>query len=243
MIRTIYMIILIYFALGGVGFYFINRKKDAATARKSYIKYLVYFAIINILFFSITIQPFIFHFLTIVIILAGFIELSNLFVKSNSQHLSFFIFSIIFFSFFSFHFFYYGMLRKELSLLTFLIISIFDSFSQVSGQLFGHRKILPSISPNKTWEGLAGGAIIAIISAFLLEGLYVEGTIPEHLILTIGTIVFAFAGDILASLFKRKYQQKDFNNLILGHGGFLDRFDSLIAGGAWAAIYFQFIAT
>ena len=61
-------------------------------------------------------------------------------------------------------------------------------------------------------------------------------------IFTFGTLLFAFAGDTLSSLFKRKYKVKDFNNIIPGHGGFLDRFDSLIAGGAWAALYFQFIA-
>ena len=55
--------------------------------------------------------------------------------------------------------------------------------------------------------------------------------------MALGVIFFAFAGDILASLYKRKFDTKDFNKIIPGHGGFLDRFDSLIAGGAWAAFY------
>ena len=55
--QLIYKIILIYFVLGGIGFYLINRKKDRDVARKSYTKFGVYFIIINILFFSITIQP------------------------------------------------------------------------------------------------------------------------------------------------------------------------------------------
>jgi phosphatidate cytidylyltransferase len=228
--------------LGGIGFYLINRNKAPEVARKSYKKFGVYFIIINVIFFSITIQPLIFSVLTFVIMWVGFIELSNLFVKSNFKHLPFFVSSIIVFGVFSFCFLFFGMLRKELTLLTFLLLSIFDSFSQISGQLIGRTKLLPQVSPGKTWEGFAGGTFVAIISAFLLKGLYEEGSTPELFIFTIGIVFFAFAGDMLSSLFKRKYNVKDFNNIIPGHGGFLDRFDSLISGGAWAALYFQFIA-
>lgn len=243
MIRTIYVIILIYFLLGGIGFYLINRKKAPEVAKKSYTKFGVYFIIINIIFFSITIQPLIFSVLTFIIMWVGFIELSNLFFKSNFNHFLFFIFSIIVFGIFSFCFLFFGMLRKELTLYTFLILSIFDSFSQITGQLFGRKKILPDISPNKTLGGLVGGLLITIISGLLLKGLYMEGSISELFIFTLGTVLFAFVGDILSSVFKRKYKVKDYSNWIPGHGGFLDRFDSLIAGGAWAALYFQFIAT
>lgn len=243
MIWNIYLIILIYFVMGGLGFYLINRNKTPEVARKSYTKFGVYFIIISVIYFSIIIQPLIFSGLTFIIMWVGFIELSNLFVKSNFKHFLFFISSIIAFGVFSFCFLFFGMLRKELTLLTFLILSIFDSFSQILGQLAGRTKLLSRISPNKTWEGLIGGAFVAIISAFLLKGLYEEGSTCELFIFTLGIVFFAFTGDILASLFKRKYQHKDFNNLIPGHGGFLDRFDSLIAGGAWAALYFQYIAT
>jgi len=62
-------------------------------------------------------------------------------------------------------------------------------------------------------------------------------TMPEMIVFTIGIPAFAFFGDLLSSVYKRKYKVKDFNRLIPGHGGFLDRFDSLIAGGAWVALY------
>lgn len=239
--RLIYIIILLYFILGAIGFYFINRKKEPAVAKKSYIKLVTYFLIINILFFSITIQPFVFHLLAILIILVGCFELNLLFIKSNGEHISFFIFSIAVFVVFSICFLFFSFLKKELTLFTFLILSIFDSFSQITGQLWGRTKILPRISPGKTLGGLVGGTIISIISAFLLKDLFV-GSTGRLFIFTFGTLVFAFVGDMLSSLFKRKYKVKDFNNIIPGHGGFLDRFDSLIAGGAWAALFFQFIA-
>jgi phosphatidate cytidylyltransferase len=88
--------------------------------------------------------------------------------------------------------------------------------------------------------GLIGGALMAIASAYLLNDLY-ETTIINTIILVGGIVLFAFWGDIAASFFKRKYQVKDYSNLIPGHGGFLDRFDSLIAGGLWVAVYFQLI--
>ena len=122
-----------------------------------------------------------------------------------------------------------------LILFSFLVLSIFDSFSQITGQLWGRTKIFPNISPNKTAGGLIGGTIIAIGSAFLLNGLYQEPPF-KIIIITIGVVIFAFTGDIAASFFKRKYKIKDYSNLIPGHGGFPDRFDSLIAGGAWVAL-------
>jgi phosphatidate cytidylyltransferase len=240
--RIIYNVILIYFILGGIGFYMINRKKTPEVARKSYTKFGVYFIIINVLFFSITIQPVTFSALTFIIVGIGFLEISDLFVKSNYKHIPFFISSVTLFAVYAFCFLYFGMLRKDLILFTFLIVSIFDSFCQIIGQLVGRIKLLSQVSPNKTLEGLAGGTLFALITAFFLKELYEGSSTFELLFLTIGTIFFGFIGDALASLYKRKYDAKDYNNLIPGHGGFIDRFDSLITAGAWAAFYFQFIA-
>jgi phosphatidate cytidylyltransferase len=233
--RLIYRIILAYFILGGIGFYLINRKKERDVARKSYTKFGVYFIIINILFFSIAIQPAVFHYLAIFIVATGSFELSRLFVKAKFQHTLFFIMSLTAYFIFSAGLIVFSLADHNLILFTFLILSIFDSFSQISGQLFGKTKIIPKVSPNKTLGGLIGGTLISLISAFLLKSLF-GGTILQLFLFTVGIVVFAFAGDVLASLYKRKYKVKDYSNLIPGHGGFLDRFDSLIAGGAWAAL-------
>lgn len=231
----IYSIILAYFVLGGIGFYLINRKKERDVARKSYTKFGVYFIIINILFFSITIQPVAFYYLAILIIAVGAFELYRLFVRSKFQHVLFFGLSLLVYFTLSAGLLVFSRKAENLILLTFLILSIFDAFSQISGQLFGKTKIMPGISPNKTLGGTVGGTIISLLSAFLLQSLF-PGTISELLVFAFGTVLFAFAGDILASCYKRKYQVKDYSNWIPGHGGFLDRFDSLIAGGAWAAL-------
>ena len=133
--------------------------------------------------------------------------------------------------------FLFSGMKKELILYVFLILSIFDSFSQISGQLWGKTKLFPKISPNKTAEGLVGGAIMAIASTFLLKTL-TGLNMPAALFLATGVVVFAFLGDAMASVYKRKYNAKDFSKLIPGHGGFLDRFDSLIAAGAWTSFSF-----
>jgi len=232
MFQIIYIIILSYFVLGGFGFYLINRKKDAKTARKSYTKFGVYFIVINILFFSITVNSNMFRYLTILIAITGLAELITLFWKDGYRNITFFGVSILIYTGLASGFFLFSGFAKELILFSFLLISIFDSFSQISGQLFGKKKILPDISPNKTFGGLVGGAVIALASAFLLKSLYPGSTIMA-LLTAAGLVVFAFTGDVLASFYKRKYKVKDYSNLIPGHGGFLDRFDSLIAGGAW----------
>ncbi|SHJ35564.1 phosphatidate cytidylyltransferase [Tangfeifania diversioriginum] len=231
MILTIYIIILSFFALGGIAFYIINQKKDKKTARASWLKFGVYFIIINVLFLCIAFAPQVFRYIVLVIILVGAGELLYLFKQSNFRNITFFGISLIIFLIFSAGFYFFSQLDYKLILFTFLILSIFDAFSQISGQLFGKNKVLPRISPGKTVEGVLGGAVIAIITSFLFHNLTGKQTL-NSLLLVIAIIFFALTGDALASLYKRKYGVKDFSQLLPGHGGFLDRFDSLIAGGA-----------
>ena len=237
LIRTIYGVILIYFFLGAVGFYSINRKKSRSRARASYIKFFVYFIIINLVYWWVVWSPGSFHLLAIMISLIGLGELGYVFIRSGTRHMTFFLVSIGVLSVLSVGFYQYSLLPYTVILYVFLVVSIFDSFSQISGQLWGKRKILPVISPNKTYGGMLGGAGIAVLSAFLLKTLHPDMT-PLVRLLFIGGLLFsAFAGDVLASYYKRKYEVKDFNQLIPGHGGFMDRFDSLIAAAAWSGFF------
>ncbi|MGC9471401.1 MAG: phosphatidate cytidylyltransferase [Bacteroidales bacterium] len=235
-ILTIYFIILSYFMLGGIGFYFINRRKEREVARNNQRKLISYFIIIHILFFSIVIYPPVFRCITALIIAAGLFELFKLYKQSSYQGTRFFLFSMILFAVLATGFYFFSGLQRNTMLFSFLTISVFDSFSQITGQLAGKKKLVPNISPNKTREGLIGGMAIAMLTAYLIKGL-VDGPLPSVLVLAAGTVLFAFIGDIFTSYYKRHYQVKDFSRLIPGHGGFLDRFDSLIAGGFWTALF------
>ncbi|MBN2861996.1 MAG: phosphatidate cytidylyltransferase, partial [Bacteroidales bacterium] len=119
----------------------------------------------------------------------------------------------------------------------FAILSIFDSFSQITGQLWGRKKLFPGISPEKTIAGLIGGMSAAMLSVLIFKNL-VSDRLMDAMIVGAGVAIFAFIGDAAGSCYKRKYNVKDFCNLIPEHGGILDRFDSLISGGAWVALYF-----
>ena len=237
MVTTIYIFILSYFVLGALGFYFINRRKEKEVARKSWTKFIAYFFIINILFFSIVVHPLAFQVLTGLIIAVGLFELFRLLKNEQYKQNGFFALSIVIYGILSFGFWKFSVMEKEIILFTFLILSIFDAFSQISGQLWGKRKIAPEISPNKTVGGTVGGAVFALLSAYFLRSL-TSGNVTESFALAVGIIVFAFVGDIAASFYKRKFGVKDYSNLIPGHGGFLDRFDSLIAGAAWVSLFF-----
>lgn len=103
-----------------------------------------------------------------------------------------------------------------------------DTMAYFSGFLFGKHKLCPSISPKKTIEGAIGGTIWSVIFC----GIFAYFFAPEYLIhlLALGFIgsIFAQFGDLTASIFKRKMGIKDYGNLIPGHGGMLDRFDSVM---------------
>lgn len=235
MIQTIYWVILGYFVLGGLGFYRINRGKPVGEARRSYTKFGVYFLIIHLLFFSMVMEPSWFSWLALFIIVGGAVELLRVFVRQGARSPRFFVLSVLLYAALSLGLWCFSRLEGGLVLFAFLVLSIFDSFSQISGQLFGKRKLAPRVSPQKTLGGLLGGTVVALLSSLWLRHLFGAG-VPLALLLSLGTVFFAFWGDLAASWFKRWYGIKDFSAVLPGHGGLLDRFDSLLAGGAFVAL-------
>ena len=109
-----------------------------------------------------------------------------------------------------------------------LTVIIFDMFSYFVGYNYGKIKILNKISPNKTLEGLVGGLVFSFIIS-LMYSAYFNLKINSYLFIFIFAIIFSsFIGDIIESFFKRLNNLKNSSELLPGHGGFFDRFDSFI---------------
>ncbi|WP_158978420.1 phosphatidate cytidylyltransferase [Cellulophaga sp. L1A9] len=109
-----------------------------------------------------------------------------------------------------------------------VITELNDVFQYFMGKLFGNHKVMPKISPNKTWEGVIGGVIITMLLSIILGYFLLPSTILIHAILGFVLGISGFFGDVFMSLLKRKTNVKDTGELLPGHGGLMDRMDSLI---------------
>ena len=112
----------------------------------------------------------------------------------------------------------------EVILYLFALTWTFDTFAYIFGVKFGKHKILPSISPKKSWEGFIGGLIFTTILAIFIFGENINKILMYSVLIPISATI----GDFIESYYKRKAMAKDSGNLIPGHGGMLDRMDSLL---------------
>jgi len=110
----------------------------------------------------------------------------------------------------------------------FFIIWIYDSMAYVTGSLWGKHKIAKAISPGKSWEGFVGGTVFAIITGILNAVMFPALTMTGWIIVSILAVISGTLGDFFESALKRGANQKDSGDLIPGHGGMLDRLDSLL---------------
>ena len=110
----------------------------------------------------------------------------------------------------------------------FVVTALNDVAQFISGTLFGRHAVAARISPNKTWQGLAGGVLASMLLSLTL-GLFLQLAVPPRL-LALGLLlsIGGFLGDLTFSAAKRVLGIKDFSGLIPGHGGILDRVDSLV---------------
>ena len=129
-----------------------------------------------------------------------------------------------------------------LPLSLFIFLWVNDTGAYCCGSLFGKHKLFARVSPGKTWEGSIGGAVFVIIAAAIIGWLVgdMEGgySIPVWIGLGLVVVVFGTLGDLVESLFKRTLGIKDSGNILPGHGGMLDRFDSSLMAIPAAVIYF-----
>ena len=126
-------------------------------------------------------------------------------------------------------------------LTVFLCVWGFDTGAFFAGHFFGRHKLAPTISPAKTWEGAAGGMVLSIAAAVLLTAWPLG--VPWYLAILLGILIgiAATLGDLAESLIKRQTHVKDSGHFIPGHGGILDRIDSLLFAVIVVFIFAQLI--
>lgn len=132
-----------------------------------------------------------------------------------------------------------------LPLSLFIFLWTNDTGAYCSGSLLGRHKLFPRISPGKSWEGSIGGAVFVMIAAAIIyflnvgqtDGLVAGMPLWQWLGLGLVVVVFGTLGDLVESLFKRTLGIKDSGNILPGHGGMLDRFDSSLMAIPAAVVY------
>jgi phosphatidate cytidylyltransferase len=145
--------------------------------------------------------------------------------------------------------FFRGQFTPVLVLSMLVFIWVNDSFAYLTGSLFGHHRMFERVSPKKSWEGFIGGNLFALVAAYLMsildqplsnllvghDGASLE--LWQWLVFAQIVVVFGTLGDLVESLLKRTLGVKDSGSAIPGHGGWLDRFDSLIFAAPVVACY------
>ncbi|MDF3028380.1 MAG: phosphatidate cytidylyltransferase [Fluviicola sp.] len=238
MLVSVYLLVIIYFVIGAAAIALINKRKKTSTEKRNrWIKYLVYLGIVNSVIVSIYFD--FFFWLALLISLVAFFELVLLLPGTGLRNriVAILSFLVLIFAFQSAAWF---LAPREI-LYVYLLVFCFDGFAQIIGQLIGKRKITPRLSPNKTWGGFIGAFLITIATSayYLLHNDSLQSTWPEAILFGAFIALLAFGGDLLASLFKRITNVKDYGNTIPQHGGILDRFDSFIVslGGFFGIVY------
>lgn len=127
-------------------------------------------------------------------------------------------------------------------LIPIILIWVNDIGAYLFGSKWGTKKLMPSISPGKSWQGTFGGGFLTWLTAFVLWRLWPDMQLPYIVILAIATPFFSLSGDLWESALKRNAGVKDSGTLLPGHGGILDRYDSLLFVLPLAALaYYIFV--
>jgi phosphatidate cytidylyltransferase len=124
----------------------------------------------------------------------------------------------------------------------FLLVWANDTGAYLTGMTLGKHKLFERISPKKTWEGFSGGFIIAIAAAWFLSGWLGVVSRVEWIVIAVIVSVVGTYGDLVESMLKRSTGVKDSGNILPGHGGFLDRFDSTIIAFPVVYLFFSLFA-
>lgn len=134
-----------------------------------------------------------------------------------------------------------GKWIPEIIFFPFLLIWFNDTFAYLFGSQLGKHKFFPRISPKKSWEGAIGGGLTTIAAGFVLAP-YIDGLdIVDTTVISCIVVVFGILGDLIESMFKRCIEIKDSGHIMPGHGGVLDRLDSIIFAIPAIFVYMKFV--
>tara|TARA_B110000037_G_scaffold161066_1_gene181931 strand:- start:2084 stop:2767 length:684 start_codon:yes stop_codon:yes gene_type:complete len=186
----------------------------------------VFFIVPFILFILNGSYLFIFYFLLILSILIE--EFNSVATNKISLKLRFLLILILIFSVLHFIFLRISNDNSIVQYILYIIISIwiFDSFSLIGGKLIGGKKLIPIVSPNKTYSGLLIGYLSLLLFSVITVYVFSVNELLIFCSILIGAV--SFLGDAGESYLKRYLNIKDFSNLLPGHGGLLDRMDAFI---------------
>lgn len=127
--------------------------------------------------------------------------------------------------------------HAQIPLSVFLLLWSNDSGAYLCGKLTGRHPLFERISPKKTWEGSVGGAMVCLLMGYLISRHIPLLTTADWVMLTFIIIISGTYGDLIKSLLKRSLNVKDSGTILPGHGGMLDRFDSLLGSAPFILIY------
>ena len=122
----------------------------------------------------------------------------------------------------------------------FALTWIYDTAAYLYGRQFGKHKFFERISPKKTWEGTIAGAVVTLLFAWGFSRLVPDLPLTDWMALSLLVIVFGTHGDLAESLIKRSLNIKDSGTILPGHGGILDRFDTMLISAPFVFLYFFF---
>jgi phosphatidate cytidylyltransferase len=131
-----------------------------------------------------------------------------------------------------------GIYHSRIPLQYFLILWASDSGAYLAGKAFGVHPLFKRVSPKKTWEGSLGGAVCALFVAYLISRWHAAQNAIGWMSLAMIIVVTGTFGDLIKSLMKRSLNLKDSGTILPGHGGMLDRFDSLMGSAPFVFCYF-----
>lgn len=137
--------------------------------------------------------------------------------------------------------FYENSFHPYLMISILSLIWVNDSFAFLIGKNFGKHKLFPSVSPKKTIEGFVGGLVFSLLAALLISKFNLDFSMLHWLIIGILVSVLGTTGDLVESKFKRQAGLKDSGNIMPGHGGILDRLDSLLFAAPFVYLFINYI--